>query len=270
MAGITETYLENKNHFPGKIAIQTPSEQINYQTWHELVCKTANWLDSLHVTRKTIGILLPNGIPFLQLFAGASMAGWIAVPFDSKWTEGELQKRLSLSRPSVFVTANEVLQQVSHIDPSMITWNNCLAKINHFPVERAQQYSVGNLPFYMGFTSGTTGEPKAFIRSQASWAASFDCNRVDFQISNQDIALIPGSLIYSHFLYGAISTLYLGGTVFLLEKFSPLQTLDIIETQPITVVYLVPTMIAALLAENHITDKPVKFLSSGFIRLCRC
>ncbi|MCQ6280455.1 AMP-binding protein [Bacillus sp. EB600] len=262
MAGITETYAVNKVHFPNKIAIQTPTEQINYQTWYELVCKTANWLDSLHVTRKTIGILLPNGIPFLQLFAGASMAGWIAVPFDPKWTEGELQKRLSLSRPSVFVTVNEVFQQVSHIDSSMIIWDNCLAKINQFPVERAQLF-VGNLPFYMGFTSGTTGEPKGFIRSQASWTASFDCNQVDFQISNQDIALIPGSLIYSHFLYGAISTLYLGGTVFLLEKFSPLQTLDIIETQPITVVYLVPTMIAALLAENHITDKPVKFLSSG-------
>src|SRR5213080_3501264 len=165
MAGITETYVVNKVHFPDKIAIQTLSEQINYQTWYENVCKTANWLDSLHVTRKTIGILLPNGIPFLQLFAGASMAGWIAVPFDPKWTEGEVQKRLSLSRPSVFITTNEVFQQLKHTDQSMLIWDDCLLKINQSSVERSQ-YSVGSLPFYMGFTSGTTGEPKAFIRSQ--------------------------------------------------------------------------------------------------------
>ncbi len=150
MAGITETYLENKNHFPDKIAIQTLSEQINYQTWYELVCKTANWLDSLHVTRKTIGILLPNGIPFLQLFAGASMAGWIAVPFDPKWTEGELQKRLSLSRPSVFITTNEVFQQLNHIYPSMLIWDDCLLEISQSPVERAQ-YDSRESPLLYGF-----------------------------------------------------------------------------------------------------------------------
>ncbi len=121
----------------------------------------------------------------------------------------------------------------------------------------------GKQPFYMGFTSGTTGDPKAFIRSHNSWLASFDCTQIDFQLDENDHVLIPGALIHSHFLYGVISTLYLGGTVYLLEKFSPNRTLSLIETHPITVVYLVPTMIAALLMEEHSIEKPVKFLSSG-------
>jgi long-chain acyl-CoA synthetase len=262
MADITETYEKLTDCFPKKIAIQTLNEKLDYRTWHELVCKTANWLDSLDVTSKTVGLLLPNGIPFLQLFAGASMAGWIAVPFDPKWTEAELQKRLKLANPSVFVTTSKVFQQLKHIHPSIRCWNDCLQEIEQLSGIRAMS-SKDRLPFYMGFTSGTTGDPKGFIRSQASWAASFEVNQIDFQISEQDMALIPGPLISSHFLYGAISTLYLGGTVFLLEKFSPLQTLDIIETQPISVVYLVPTMTAALIAEKRCIKKPLKILSSG-------
>jgi long-chain acyl-CoA synthetase len=263
LADITKTYAKHKTNFPYKLAIETPYEKVNYQKWYELVCQTANWLDSLEVSRKTVGILLPNGIPFVQLFAGASMSGWIAVPFDPKWTEAELHKRLTLSQPSVFITTDEVFQQFRHLHPAIMRWDDCILKIEEQPVERNHQLPLENLPFYMGFTSGTTGEPKAFIRSQASWAASFDCNRVDFQIGSRDIALIPGSLIYSHFLYGVISTLYLGGTVYLLEKFSPSQTIEMIKTEPITVVYLVPTMISALLEQGQSIEKSIKVLSSG-------
>lgn len=66
------------------------------------------------------------------------------------------------------------------------------------------------LPFYMGFTSGSTGKPKAFTRSHRSWVESFHCTKTYFLVSSNDKVLIPGTLLSSHFLYGAVSTLYLG------------------------------------------------------------
>lgn len=259
MATITETYAK---HPPEKIALQTLNEKITYRTWNERVCQTANWLDSLNLSNHTVGFLLPNGTPFLLLFTGASMAGWISVPFDPKWTETELQMRLTLSRASIFITTKELYPLIKHLHPAVVIWEDCLEVINQCSSLRIQQVN-GNLPFYMGFTSGTTGEPKAFIRSHDSWVASFDCNRIDFHIDENDHILIPGALIHSHFLYGAISTLYSGGTVFLLEKFSATQTLTIIERQPITTIYVVPTMISALLKHNQTIEKSIKILSSG-------
>ncbi|WP_158686518.1 AMP-binding protein, partial [Cronobacter sakazakii] len=88
------------------------------------------------------------------------------------------------------------------------------------------------------FTSGTTGTPKAFIRSQKSWVASFQCNRCDFHLDNTKHVLIPGSLFHSHFLYGAVSTLYLGGSVYIMEQFTPQLTMQFLNQHPISVLYV--------------------------------
>ncbi|TDL64011.1 acyl-CoA synthetase [Rhodococcus qingshengii] len=262
MTAIIEFYQEYANDFPDKIAIQTLSEKMTYRTWSERVNQTANWLHSLSHPYHTVGILLPNGIPFLQLFTGASAAGWTAVPLDLKWNRAELTARLGLANPSIIITTSELHNEVVEFHTNVWSWEDCLSEILQFPTIRPN-LELSHLPFYMGFTSGTTGKPKAFIRSQTSWAASFDCSRLDFHITKEDTVLIPGSLVHSHFLYGVISTLSIGGTVHLLEKFSSVQTVSLIDAEPINVLYVVPTMVAALLKESRQIRKKIKFLSSG-------
>jgi long-chain acyl-CoA synthetase len=262
MANITESYKKFAQLFPDKIAIQTYNQQISYQGWNELIEQTANWLYSLQVTNKTLGILMPNSIPFLQLFVGASMAGWIAVPFDLKWKKAELENRVALSQPSLIITTREIYSQLNQTFPNVMIWEDCLHEINQ-TIFKSMRRNEEDLPFYIGFTSGTTGKPKAFVRSQESWVASFDCNRFDFQLDETDYVLIPGALIHSHFLYGAISTLYLGGTVILLEKFSSIEALSWIKSKPITTIYVVPTMIEAFLKKGLLLKKSVKMISSG-------
>ncbi|MDV2687581.1 acyl-CoA synthetase, partial [Alkalihalophilus lindianensis] len=63
--------------------------------------------------------------------------------------------------------------------------------------------------------------------------------------------------------YGAISTLYLGGTVYLLDKFSPIEGHSWIQSHPITTMYVVPTMIEAFLKQGIQINKSIKILSSG-------
>ncbi|OIK16272.1 acyl-CoA synthetase [Bacillus sp. MUM 116] len=264
MGLITDQYAIHAMKFPMKSAIQTVDERIDYQEWYERVSQTANWFGSFHSANKTVAILLPNGVPFLQLFTGAAAAGWTAVPFDVKWTESEMEKRLELSKASIVISTKNRSESIRNtpVSTKVLIWEECLEEIQQQPTKKTIEPD-GELPFYMGFTSGTTGNPKAFIRSHNSWVESFACNHIDFQMDEKDHVLIPGALIHSHFLYGAISTLYLGGTVYLLEKYIPSQALAWIDVKPITVIYLVPTMISSLFKTGQSIERPIKILSSG-------
>ncbi|MGV2911680.1 AMP-binding protein, partial [Bacillus safensis] len=103
-----------------------------------------------------------------------------------------------------------------------------------------------------------------FIRRQQSWIESFRMTTASFGITHQDHALILGTLLSSHFLYGAISTLYFGGTVTLLEKFVPVKAKKALETGDITVMYTVPTMTETLLQIDAFRgDNPLLVMSSG-------
>lgn len=254
MPNMTETYKDHALTSPDKLAVWTKEQRLSWAEWTKLVNQTVNWLDSLDAERKVVAFLLPNGIPFLQLFAGAAMAGWIAVPLDEKWTEQETRSRLELARPSLMISDRDRIGAVSAHD--------CLREISCMPSERYAADCNANLPFYMGFTSGTSGTPKAFVRSHESWVESFACSTYDFGIQGTDAALIPGSLVHSHFLFGAVSSLYLGGTVWLLEKFSASRAKALIDKAAVNVVYAVPTMIEALLKEEPLKQR-VKFISSG-------
>lgn len=262
MTNITDSFKKFAQQFPEKTAVQIHSQSLSYLEWYTLAAKTANWLNSFSVSNKSVGFLLSNGIPFLQLFAGASMAGWIAIPFDVKWKAEELESRLALSAPSVFVTTKELYSLVAQFHTHVLIWDDCLPEIMKMSsVDDFQTEET--LPFYMGFTSGTTGNPKAFIRSHHSWTASYLVNKLDFKMDENEHVLIPGALIHSHFLYGAISTLSIGGTVYLLEKFNAVQTLSSVKTHPITALYVVPTMVEAILKEDQMIEKTMKFISSG-------
>ena len=262
MPTITSSYLQQVRSTPDKIAIQTASEAITYREWHTIVCKTANWIHSTTDPTDTIGIFMPNSIAFLQLFTGTAMSGRVAATFDTKWKPAEIEQRLTISSPSVLITTAELADRLSGTAHTIIIWKDALRQILQCQFSWTEDIS-GKMPFYMGFTSGTTGVPKAFIRSHDSWIASFECSRHDFHIDETDHVLIPGALIHSHFLYGAISVLYLGGTIYLLDKFSPLLTLNFIKNYPITILYIVPTMIEAILLEEVIIDKPIQIISSG-------
>ena len=68
--GITSTYAEHAKNTPDKLAIQTYNQKLTYLEWHEQIEKTAKWFHSLPSTNKTIGIYLPNGIPFSNFSQG--------------------------------------------------------------------------------------------------------------------------------------------------------------------------------------------------------
>ncbi|MGF9770161.1 acyl-CoA synthetase [Bacillus albus] len=261
--GITKEYKEHASVQPNKIAIKENNRVLTYKDWFESVCKVANWLSEKESKNKTIAIVLENSIEFLQLFAGAAMAGWVCVPLDIKWKQDELKERIAICNPDLIVTERYKVNDLPDEEGRVMEideWKRMIENYlpTYFPIENVQ-----HAPFYMGFTSGSTGKAKAFLRAQQSWVHSFDCNVHDFHMKKEDSILIAGTLVHSLFLYGVISALYVGQTVHIMKKFIPDQVLDKLEKEHISVMYAVPTMLESLYKENRVIENEMKIISSG-------
>ncbi|WP_433995830.1 acyl-CoA synthetase [Bacillus safensis] len=252
---------------PDQIAIIDEQENITYQDWYERVQRSAQWLQGTAHQQKRIAFLLSNGASFLQIFAGAACAGWTAVPLDPRWSHEECVEKLLLSEADLAIIEDRLMKRFeqSRVDIPIISlseWKERMSLLTDSPCSKSD--TEKDPVFYMGFTSGSTGSPKAFIRRQQSWIESFRMTTASFGITHQDHVLILGTLLSSHFLYGAISTLYFGGTVTLLEKFVPGKAKKALETGDITVMYTVPTMTETLLQIDAFGgDSPLLVVSSG-------
>jgi acyl-CoA synthetase (AMP-forming)/AMP-acid ligase II len=94
-------------------------------------------------------------------------------------------------------------------------------------------------PFYVGYTSGSTGMPKGFRRHHLSWVESF---RVCLQEFGPDAAaciLAPGRDAHSLFLFGMLLGLWTGGGVVVQERFSAASAMEALRQG------LAPCLIAA-------------------------
>lgn len=106
---------------------------------------------------------------------------------------------------------------------------------------------AGNNPFLIGFTSGSTAEPKAFIRSQRSWHETFVHAAHEFGLSDSDIVLAPGPLSHGLSFYAMAETLNFGGTFHAMDRFDPVRCLQLIAQSSVTSLVVVPTMLVAIM-----------------------
>ncbi|MGO4888990.1 AMP-binding protein [Anaerobacillus sp. MEB173] len=174
---------------------------------------------------KVIALQLENGLPFIEWFYAIVDLGGIALPFPVGFTEDERLRNLMRFEPLCLITVEEVTK-LNFSGESRIEMQHTSVKVDY--------------PFYISLSSGSTGKPKGIIRTQRSWLDSFVCMSKSFQLSSKDIILIPGPLCYSASLISLLHMLSLGGTAYVLKKFSKdhvLQGLDMVTTA-----FMVPTM----------------------------
>lgn len=261
MDKITDTYSRHAEQHPARPAIVIDGKTIFYREWDKLVLQTAVAFSKESAVHRRVAIFLPNGHLFLQVFAGASAAGWASVVGDMRWKQEEMEERLHETAPDLIVADESMKKKLQHQSAKIIFSGEISEWL--LAEKEWQPEETNNSTFYIGFTSGTTGKPKAFARSHRSWVESFRCNRTDLAMTGEEHVLLPGSFVNSTFLYGALSTLYLGGTVYILKKFSTARMIDVITDYPISTVYVVPTMVQALINEGWEDKLRVTFLSTG-------
>ncbi len=150
---------------------------------------------------------------------GLATSGWSVGVLDPRWTADELVGALAQFAPStVLATAEHAGRLVaSGWEPAgsavgaTSAWT-VLAAPGATPAAAARTAPGPDDQFYVGFTSGSSGAPKAFARTHRSWWLSFTGLEACVP-PNDGTVLVPGPLSGSHFLFGALYGLHAGATV---------------------------------------------------------
>jgi len=98
-------------------------------------------------------------------------------------------------------------------------------------------------PFYLGYTSGSTGQPKGYLRHHASWTSSFRACQDAFGAHASDCVLAAGRDAHSLFLFGMLLGLWTGGGVVVQEQFSALRALEVLRQRRASCLIAVPSQL---------------------------
>lgn len=121
------------------------------------------------------------------------------------------------------------------------------AVAGHLPYGPVLPRPTAQSPFYIGFTSGSTGLPKGFRRDHRSWVESFRVTLQDFGPAAATRVLAPGRMSHSLFLFGALLGLWTGAGALLQERFSAPRALAALRAGRAEQLVAVPSQLVLML-----------------------
>lgn len=246
---------------PNKVAIYEENNQITYKMFYDNVqqYKQQLFAKANGSTRQKVALLIGNESTFLEIYFAIITLGWVAIPFDPKWSKREAVRIMEDAEVDIIITNKQFNKLANYTFSNAIVLSTLQQPTKK---EIDSKVDESNL-FYLGFTSGSTGYPKGFIRTHGSWLTSFTVGENTFSYGTDDIIMAPGPLCHSLSLFGATHALHIGASFYITPTFSAAKTVELIENGKVTVVYAVPTMLNSLAKQKTTIQSNVTFLSSG-------
>lgn len=217
-----------------------------------------------------------NDPAFAELFTGGTAGEGACAVLDPSW--GVEQARAVLARllpdllvitgdrPDLRELAEELAIPTRTIGSRYESW---LAEQDADPA-RWLVDGPDEHPFLVGFTSGTTGMPKAFYRNRASWRTSLAQGRPVWRMDESQHTFAPGPLAHGLSLYALAECLDAGATWYGLREFDRTAMTRRLATGPVRRLVVAPTMLAALCAVTEGTGQAfpgVRAVVSGAAKL---
>lgn len=264
-----------------KPAYIDPNRLLTYQQLQSETCQFANVLQQLNIKRETrIAMLMLDTVDFPVVFWGAIRAGIIPVCLNTLLTPPQYEYMLSDARVEALFVSSElfamvepVLKNIEGLDHIVIVGSEINGQTsfetlmnNAGKTFQTVKTNPDETAFWL-YSSGSTGAPKGtrHVHTSLAHVAKYYGEGV-LGIKHDDVIFSAAKLFFAYGLGAGLGmSLAKGATTILLpERPTPLAVRNIMHQHNPTIFFGVPTLYAAMLADEDCTPQN----GSKNLRIC--
>ncbi|QGT78054.1 AMP-binding protein [Guyparkeria halophila] len=244
---------------PRKTALIFRERRIDYQTLVDKIDRLAAGLQGMGVRPGShLALFAGNSVEFALVLLATARLGATVVPLPLT-LRGDFRRRALERTDCQFVigwfTVIEQLLDEGELDASqMVTLGRSVAGTRLFedllieePDSTALPAVSADMPYILTMTSGSTGDPKPIVFSQATKIRrAFDATQAIYGLGADDVVLVSTPLYHSLAQRSLLLPLMLGGTAVIMPKFTPGAWLEAVASERVSFLFAVSNQLEAL------------------------
>jgi long-chain acyl-CoA synthetase len=264
---LVEPLLDHATKTPNEIALHDESGPRTFEQLAGTAAGIAEHLSGI-TTRPSVGFMLPAGAGFVASFYGTLLAGKSVVAVNFLLSEREIAHILSDSGIDTLITipamaARIKCEGIKTVDLSELL--KTLAAENKKDAERVAaaksripSRSADDMAVLM-YTSGTSGLPKGVILTFGNLQSDVDAAIQHARLESKHVFLGVIPLFHSFGMTAMmLAPIQLAATIIYMGRFSAVAALNAIRTHGVSLMFGVPSMLAAIAHLKNATMEDFK------------
>ena len=242
---------------PGRRAVGGAGRALTYRQWDARTTQLARALAAAGVRPgDRVAFSLAGGEPLASLHLAAQKLGAVSVPLSTRFGAEELRYCLGDAAAVLLVTDPTTAERASDAagEVSVRTAAELDAMAADEPDGALPGVPAEDSVSVMLYTSGTTGRPKGVPRSHRAEHTAAVAHAVQTQQRQGEVVLGVMPMFHTMGLRTLLTSIVVGGTWIAQPDFDPDESLELIRTENVTSLYLVPTIFWSLLHTGRLGE----------------
>src|SRR5258708_1939804 len=236
-------------HFKDAPCLVEGERVVSFREFDDLTDRLGNGLlRSGLVPGDRVGVLMPNGIDCLIAYYALAKSGLVRVSLNVREKPMDHAYKLEDSGSrAIFCSEHEIVPEGIELCFRPADLTRLIEQTASAPCAVDRDLET---PYRLGYTGGTTGQPKGVtltMRGETAELSAFLCDLVpDMRLGDTFLHAAPIAHASGAFFLPALVR---GVRSLVMKKFDPAAFLDLAESEQASMTFLVPTMIAMVMEE---------------------